>query len=309
MIFIECQIWCSTKVNVPENHGRNGIMGESVMYKVAFRNAVCALLVAGFAAVNTSAQAGNERFLNVIKKGTLVVGVKADNKPWGFRDVGGKLVGMEPDMAQDVADALGVNLELIPVQSSNRMQFLQQGKIDLMIATMSDKADRRKLVGIPDPNYSAAGTNVMAKKGVLSSWADLDGKPVCGKQGAFYNKQVSQKYGAEIVAFVGNAQGKQALRDGKCVAWLYDDSTIIGELASGSWEGYEMPLVTEDSTPWGLAIPKTERENIWGRFMAGMLYEWHRSGRLLELEKKWGIKQSDYLVRMNKQLQADHSHL
>ena len=78
---------------------------------------------------------------------------KADYKPWGFRDSSGKLVGMEVDMAKDVAKALGVKLKLVPVQSSNRMQFLQQGKIDLMIATMSDRSDRRKLVGIAEPNY------------------------------------------------------------------------------------------------------------------------------------------------------------
>ncbi len=279
------------------------------MYKLSLRKLVCGLLVAGFATANTSAFAGNERFLRVIEKGTLVVAVKGDNKPWGFRGDDGKLIGMEPDMAQDVANSLGVKLELVAVQSSNRMQFLKQGKVDLMIATMSDKSDRRKLVGIPDPNYYAAGTNVLAKSGSLNKWSDLKGKPVCGKQGAFYNKKVAKTYGAKIVAFVGNAESKQALRDGKCVAWLYDDSTIIGELASGDWDGFEMPFVTEDYTPWGLAVPKEERENIWGRFMAGMLYEWHRSGRLLELEEKWGIQQSAYLVKINKQLQADHSHL
>ena len=46
-------------------------------------------------------------------------------------------------MAQEVADTLGVELELVAVQSSNRMQFLEQGKIDPMIATMSDRKDRR----------------------------------------------------------------------------------------------------------------------------------------------------------------------
>jgi polar amino acid transport system substrate-binding protein len=167
-------------------------------------------LAAGFAVAATSGQAfaENDRFMKVLKRGTLVVGVKADYKPWGFRDSSGKLVGMEIDMANDVAKALGVKLELVPVQSSNRMQFLQQGKIDLMIATMSDRTDRRKLVGIVEPNYYTSGTNLLAKKGVLKQWSDLKGKPVCGKQGAFYNKQVSKKYGAKIIAFVGNAEAK-----------------------------------------------------------------------------------------------------
>ncbi len=248
--------------------------------------------------------AANDRFKKVLDRGKLVVGVKADYKPWGFRDPSGKLVGMEVDMAQDVADALGVKLELVPVQSSNRMQFLQQGKIDLMIATMSDKANRRKVVGIPSPNYYTSGTNVLAKKGVVSKWSDLKGKPVCGKQGAFYNKQISKKYGAKIVAFVGNAEAKQALRDGKCVAWVYDDSSIMADLASGQYDDYEMPMKTEDDNPWGLAVPLGELNGIWGNFMSGMIYNWHSSGRLIELEKKWGIQSTQFVIDMNKRFEA-----
>ncbi|MEE9596665.1 MAG: transporter substrate-binding domain-containing protein, partial [Acidiferrobacterales bacterium] len=168
------------------------------MIKHLFTAAITAIVALGLV---STAYAGNERFMKVMKRGKVVVGVKADYKPWGFRDTSGKIVGMEADMAQDVADALGVKLELIPVQSSNRMQFLQQGKIDLMIATMSDRSDRRKLVGIPEPNYYTSGTNVLAAKKLgLKKWTDLSGKPVCGKQGAFYNKAIAKRYKAKIVA-------------------------------------------------------------------------------------------------------------
>ena len=267
------------------------------------RTALGAVVLASFTLAATQANAANDRFKKVLDRGKLVVGVKADYKPWGFRDSSGKLVGMEIDMAQDVADALGVTLELVPVQSSNRMQFLQQGKIDLMIATMSDKANRRKVVGIPQPNYYTSGTNVLAKKGVVKSWSDLKGKPVCGKQGAFYNKQVSKKYGAKIIAFVGNAEAKQALRDGKCVAWVYDDSSIMADLASGQYDDYEMPMMTEDDNPWALAVPLDELDGIWGNFMSGMIYNWHSSGRLVELEKKWGIQSTQFVTDMNKRFE------
>ena len=274
------------------------------MLKRTLLGAIALTVGLAIAATSGQVQAQNDRFKRVLERGVLVVGVKADYKPWGFRDSSGAIVGMEIDMAQDVADALGVKLELIPVQSSNRMQFLQQGKIDLMIATMSDKANRRKVVGITDPNYYTSGTNVLAKKGAVSKWEDLRGKPVCGKQGAFYNKQVSQRYGAKIVAFVGNAEAKQALRDGKCVAWVYDDSSIMADLASGQYDDYEMPMATEDDTPWGLAVPLDEKDGIWGNFMSGMTYNWHRTGRLIELEKKWGIQSTAYLQDMAKKFEA-----
>src|SRR5947208_1381545 len=124
---------------------------------------------------------------DVKKKGVLVVGTKGDYRPFGYLDPSGKIIGFEPDLAADVAKRLGVKVELTPVVASNRIQFLQQGKIDLMIATMSDTPERRKTVDIIDPDYYASGTNVMAKKSEgLKSWEQLKGKKVCLIQGAFY---------------------------------------------------------------------------------------------------------------------------
>ena len=242
-------------------------------------------------------QCTNDVWNKVMKRGKVVIGVKADYKPWGYRSSNGDLVGMEIDMAKDVAAAMNVNLKLVPVQSSNRMQFLEQGKIDMMIATMSDRVDRRKIVGITQPNYYTSGTNIMSPKALgLTSWEALRGKPVCGKQGAFYNKIVADRYGAKIVAFTGNAEAKQALRDKKCIAWVYDDSSIMSDLSSGEFNDFEMPLASEDDNPWGLAVPLAEKDCIFGNFMSGMTFNWHQSGRLIELEQKHGIQSTNYLV-------------
>ncbi len=255
-----------------------------------------ALLLASGAS-QAAGQCTNDVWNKVMQRGKVIVGVKADYKPWGFRNESGEIVGMEVDMAQDVADAMGVKLETVAVQSSNRMQFLEQGKIDMMIATMWDREDRRKLVGIVQPNYYTSGTNVMSPKAVgIKKWEDLRDKPVCGKQGAFYNKIVTERYGAKVVAFTGNAEAKQALRDKKCIAWVYDDSSIMSDLSSGNYDDYEMPLNSEDDNPWGLAVPVAEKNCVFGQFMSGMTVNWHMSGRLIELEKKWGIQPTKYLA-------------
>ena len=245
----------------------------------------------------SAAQCTNDVWNKVMKRGKVVVGVKADYKPWGYRSTSGELIGMEIDMAKDVAAAMNVDLELVPVQSSNRMQFLEQGKIDMMIATMSDRVDRRKIVGITQPNYYTSGTNIMSPKALgLSSLEDLRGKPVCGKQGAFYNKIVADRYGAKIIAFTGNAEAKQALRDKKCIAWVYDDSSIMSDLSSGEFNDFEMPVASEEDNPWGLAVPLAEKDCIFGHFMSGITYNMHQSGRLVELEQKHGIQSTNYLV-------------
>ena len=258
--------------------------------------ASAALILASSTSMAAGMSCTNDGWNKVMKRGKMVVGVKADYKPWGYRDTSGNIVGMEADMAKIAADAMGVELELVAVQSSNRMQFLENGKIDMMIATMSDRADRRKLVGITQPNYYTSGTNVMSPKAVkIKRWEDLRNQPVCGKQGAFYNKVVADRYGAKIVAFTGNAEAKQALRDKKCIAWVYDDSSIMSDLSSGNYDSYEMPLASEDDNPWGLAVPRDEKDCIFGNFMSGLTYNLHQSGKLIELEKKWGIQATQYL--------------
>src|SRR5437660_9215359 len=159
------------------------------MHKLLLTAAAAAL---GLALAATPAAA---QTLDKIKqRGVLVVGTKADYKPFGFRATSGAMVGFEPDLARDVAGRLGVRLELEPVVSSNRMQFLQQGKIDLMLATMNVTDERRKIVGIVDPSYYASGVNVFAvKKAALKTWDQLKGQKISGIKGAWYNKKVPDK--------------------------------------------------------------------------------------------------------------------
>ncbi|MCP4934387.1 MAG: transporter substrate-binding domain-containing protein [bacterium] len=235
---------------------------------------------------------------DIKKRGVLKVGVKADYKPYGFRDPSGKIVGIEPELANDVAAKLGVKVEFIPVVSSNRMQFLQQGKVDLMIATMTDKPARRKVVSIVDPNYYSSGTNILTpKKFGFKKWEDLRGKPVCGIQGAFYNKKTGRDFGAKIVAFKGTAEVYAALKAGNCVAFVYDDSSHVAKTKSAEWADYEMPLPTIDDAPWGLAVKLGETK--FHEMMSGMIKDWHKSGRILALETKWGVTNTPFAKAMN----------
>src|SRR3546814_20588094 len=128
------------------------------MLKAIVRACLLVALVMGGSAAAARADVVDD----IKERGTLIVGSKADYKPYGFLDPSGKIVGLEPDLAADVAKKLGVTLELVPVVSSNRMQFLQQGKIDLLIATMSHPEERRKVVMAVDPNYYSSGTKLLA---------------------------------------------------------------------------------------------------------------------------------------------------
>jgi len=270
-----------------------------------------AVLVVGAMATfgATTAAASDSRLMEIKERGEVRVGVLGGFKPWSFRGEDGEMQGIEVDLAQGVADALGVDLEPVVVTSANRMRFLQQGRIDVIIGGMYDTAGRREEVGMITPAYWASGPTLMAREGAVEKWEDIKGKPVCSKQGVFYNEQLRKRFGAKILAFSGNTEAKQALRDQKCIAWVYDDSVVSTTLASGDWEGYEMAVPALYSNPWTAAVPKEYLDKAWGVFMSGMAYRWQESGRILELQEKWDVPRSDWLVKMHEKHKWDTSYL
>jgi polar amino acid transport system substrate-binding protein len=251
------------------------------------------LIVAGAAAAGLLAAiqtpiASADVMATIAERGKLVVGIRADYRPYGFLSPTGENIGIEPTLAREVAERLGVDIEFIPVIASNRMEFLRQGRIDLMIATMTDTEERRRAVYIVEPNYYSSGTNVLAPKAVgFKEWDDLRGRPICGVQGAFYNRKTQEEFGANLVAFPGTAEVLTALRQGRCQGFVYDDSFINARLQEADWADYEMPLETIDDSPWGLAV--AHGEEAFYAFMSGMITEWHASGRIIELEEAYGV--------------------
>jgi polar amino acid transport system substrate-binding protein len=259
-----------------------------------------ALLVAGFA-LGAIAPSRADVLDDVKARGTLIVGVKADYRPFGFRDPSGAIVGLEPDLAAAVAKKLGVKLELVPVVSANRMEFLQQGKIDLMIATMSDKPERRRIVQAIEPLYYADFVNVLLKKdAAIAKWEDLKGKKLCGTTGAWYNKPVAEKYGAEVASFDGSDKPLLSLKAGDCLGYLYDQTFIVGKLSEPEWKtDYAMPLPGIMEAPWAIAVKFGE--DRFRKFMEEISVDWMKSGRIVELEKKWGVPPTEYALRMHDQ--------
>jgi polar amino acid transport system substrate-binding protein len=254
---------------------------------------LAALALAVVFAVPAFAQ--TDTLASIKQKGKIVVGVKADYKPFGYTDPSGKIVGLEIDLANDVARRLGVQIELVPVIAANRMEFLKQGRIDLMIATMAYKPDRAEVVGIPQPFYYAGAANVFAKKSSgLKAWTDLKGKPICGIQGAYYNRRTGEEFGAQLVVFKGVTEAMAALEAGNCVGVVFDNTFFAGIASDPKWKDYAMVLPSIDPEPWGMGVRKEDTK--FAQYISDVSKEWHKTGFILDLEKKWGIPQSPFLV-------------
>jgi len=242
----------------------------------------------------------NADALDQIKtRGVLVVGTKADYRPFGFRDASGAIVGFEPDLAKDIAAGLGVRLELVPVVGSTRIQLLSDGKLDLLIATMNDTPERRKLVDIVQPSYYASGVNALAPRSLqLHVWQQLRGKPVCTIDAAFYVEDIRQRYEPEILTFKNTVEMYNALTRQRCVSVVYDDTAIIGQLQNPDWREFEMPLLSIMVEPWGMAVRLGESR--LEEALSDQVKDWHRSGRIVALEEQWRIPHSGFAEEMHR---------
>ena len=265
----------------------------------------------GVVLVSTTASAqsincGTDTLCRVKAAGVLKVGAKDDYVPWSYRAPDGTFKGMEVDIAKKIADALGVKVEFVKVNSANRFEFLAQGQIDLMIASASDTAERRKIVAFVHPNYYSSGYSVLLPKAVKAAeWSQIAGQTICAVQGAWYNKPAQEQFNVKVLAFAGTAETEAAMAQGRCIGLLEDDNTINVRLSAAKWTDYQMPLPIQADTPWGMAVRQADQFAPLGYFVAGTIAEMHRNGQLLEMEKANGIKNSAYLIRMHEALK-DH---
>ena len=252
--------------------------------------------VLALAPVAATAEDGG-RMDHILQRGRLIVGVKVDYPPWGMVAPDGTIVGLEPDLARDAADGLGVGLELVPVTAGNRLQRLTQGQVDLVIATLGDTAERRNMAGLIQPNYYASGVSLLARaNSPFREWAQVRGRPICLNEGAYFNRLLIERYLIDPVIFPNTRDALMALGHGRCVGWAFDDTVIAQLLTASEWSAYRMAMPVILGAPWSIAVRKEEKNTAFGRFASDLVAHWHRSGRLVALQAKWGLPPSDYLA-------------
>jgi polar amino acid transport system substrate-binding protein len=135
-------------------------------------------------AASATAAAPTSMIDQVKQRGVLIAGVKTDAPPFGFIDENGKNAGFEIDLITDLARRLGVKVKFVPAPTATRIQLLEQGRVDLLIATVSHYRSRNKVVDF-SIGYLYTPQTLMVKKGSdIKSLADLAGKRVGAAAGS-----------------------------------------------------------------------------------------------------------------------------
>lgn len=235
----------------------------------------------------------------------VFVGVLLSGGPFGSIDPSSqKPKGLNVDLAEDIGRRLGAEVELVPVLPANRVQFLQQGKVDLLIANMEWTAERGQILGsVPTPFYRVGGTAAVLKDSKINTWQDLKGQPVCTSQGSSYVKPLTE-FGAELKAFKSSSESLLALRGNNCVAAVHD-STLINPLLASNPEWKDYRAISPELNPAPSVIWTRQGETDTQARLDTIVKDWHRTGFLIEAEKRHNITPaSPALVELHAQFKG-----
>jgi len=235
----------------------------------------------------------------------LVVGVLLSGGPFGSIDPSTQAPkGLNVDLANALGQDLKVDVELVPVLPANRVQFLQQGKVDLLIANMEWTPERDGQLGhVPTPFYKVGGTAAVLKSSKITRWEDLKGQPVCASQGSSYVKPLSE-LGAQLKAFKSSSESLLALRGNNCVAAVHD-ATLINPLLAGNPEWQDYRAITPELNPAPSVIWTRQGEVDTQKRLDTVVQGLHRSGWLIKAESRNQISpKSPALVELHNQFKG-----
>ena len=246
------------------------------------------VLQSAFVALCTS---GHDAFAaqaleSLTKKGSIKIGVPSDLPPFGFVDTDKQLVGLDIDIAHLVAKFMGLKAELLPVLSADRVAWLQQKKVDLVISTLGKNPEREKLIDFSE-TYANFHLVVFGPKSMaVASGADLNGQTVVVTKGSLEDAELTKVASskAQIIRAENNAETLAAYVDKK--ATLIAAGIGVGTALSVKYPALEteVKFVLKES-PNFIGVPKGEAELL--AKVNDALQAAKTSGELRTIQKRW----------------------
>lgn len=186
---------------------------------------------------------------DILDSGTVKVAIPESFPPFGALGATGEYEGYDVDVAKLIAEDLGVELELVPVTSKQRIPFLETDRVDLVIATMGANPSRAKSIWFSSayaPFYSGA---FAAADKSISSPSDLVGMKVGLTGGTLEDLELTKLApdGVEIVRFGDNAATQAAFTSGQ-VDVLVSGNTLAAAISDANPDmGIQTKFILKES--------------------------------------------------------------
>ena len=224
--------------------------------------------------------------------GKLRVGVKADVPNFGLQDAAtGEFEGMEIDLAYAIAESIGLtadDVEFEAVTAKTRGPLLDNGQLDLVIATFTIKPERLEQWNFTEPYYQDEVGLLVKKASGISGLAGLDGKTIGVAQGATTRDAVQVEADAagikvKFLEFATYPEINAALESGRVDAFSVDKSILSGYVTDDS------VILPDGFSPQDYGIASKLGSDELRDYINELFTEMESNGDMAALIEKWGL--------------------
>jgi YaeC family lipoprotein len=169
------------------------------------------------------------RTLDEIKEsGKIVIGVFSDKNPFGYVDENGEYQGYDVYFAERIGQDLGVDVEYVSTEAASRVEYLETGKVDLVLANFTVTDERAEKVDFALPYMKVALGVVSPDDALITSAEELNGKKLIVAKGTTAETFFTENYpDVELVKFDQYTEAYNALLDGRGDALSTDNTEVL----------------------------------------------------------------------------------
>ncbi|MCL2212088.1 MAG: cysteine ABC transporter substrate-binding protein [Treponema sp.] len=179
--------------------------------------------------VCTASKTGKFRTVDEIKKsGKVVIGVFSDKAPFGYVDAHGRYKGYDVYFAERIAKDLGVRVEYVSVEPASRVEFLETGKVDIILANFTVTNARAEKVDFALP-YMKVSLGVVSPDNALITDVDqLEGKTLIVAKGTTADSYFTANHPkVNLLKFDQYTETFNALIDRRADAFSTDNTEVL----------------------------------------------------------------------------------
>ena len=192
--------------------------------------AAAALLIAVLAGCGSSKSANGYRTLEEIQEsGVVNIGVFSDKSPFGYVDENGEYQGYDVYFANRIAEDLGVEVNFVSTEAASRVEYLETGKVDIILANFTVTDERAEKVDFALPYMNVSLGVVSFEDNVLTSLDDVTADDqIIVISGTTAETYLEENYpDITLQKFDAYAQAKTAFENGSAIAWANDNTEVI----------------------------------------------------------------------------------
>jgi cystine transport system substrate-binding protein len=257
------------------------------MKKILKLTAAAALVLTACGTSSSNGTAKDDHLARIQKAGKITVGLEGEWQPFSFHDENDKLVGFDVEVAQNIAEILGVEAEIIEAPWDGLFAGETAGTYDIVVNGVDVTEERQKTYDFSEP-YAYDRVVLVTKTGnsEIKTFDDLKGKTTANSIGSTY-MEIGEAHGAEVKGVDTLAETMSMVINDQVDATINAATSVQDYLLTTGETRVAVVDQLEDATPYAIPLVKGEDNAALREAIDGALAEMRKSGKLAELSVKY----------------------